>query len=104
MSFESGSSLARVYLFQNDLPDAHVAIEAALQYDVPMYNHNVTALHGIIALRQGDASAAHQSFMRAIVQADEILAKTPEFYSALDAKGLAVSGLLVIGNWGLVNG
>ena len=46
------------------------------------------------------AAAAHQSFMRAIAQADELLAKTPEYYEALDAKGLALSGLL-IGDWGL---
>ena len=46
--------LAQAYLFQNDLVNARATIEAALQYDVPENNHNASALHGIIALRQGD--------------------------------------------------
>jgi len=29
------------------------------------------------------------------VQADEILAKTPEYYDALDAKGLSICGLTI---------
>jgi len=86
-----------IALRQGDASAAHQsftrAIEAALQYDVPSNNHNATALHGIIALRQGDVSAEQQSFTRAIAQADEILAKTPEYYDALDAKGLALCGL-----------
>ena len=91
--------LAQAYLFQNDLVNARVTIEAALQYDVPIYNHNASALHGIIALQRGDEVAARGAFVRAIGQADEILSKTAEYYSALDAKGLAKCGLMVIGNW-----
>ncbi|MEP7134811.1 MAG: tetratricopeptide repeat protein [Chloroflexota bacterium] len=87
--------LAQAYLFQNDLVNVRATIEAALQYDEPENNHNATTLHGIITLRQGDTSAARQSFTRAIAQADEILAKTPEYYSALDAKGLALCGLIL---------
>ncbi len=98
---DARQGLAQVYLFQNDLVNARTTIEAALGYDVPRNNHNASALHGIIALRQGDASAARGAFVRAIGQADEILSKTAEYYSALDAKGLAECGLLVIGNWRL---
>ena len=57
------------------------------------YNHNATALHGIIALRQGERETAQEAFTKSIAQADEILAKTPDYYSALDAKGLALCGL-----------
>jgi tetratricopeptide (TPR) repeat protein len=85
-------SLAQTYLVQNDLVNAYASINAALQYDVPKYNHNVTALHGIIALRQGERATAGEAFMKSIAQADEILAKTPDYYSALDAKGLALCG------------
>jgi tetratricopeptide (TPR) repeat protein len=85
--------LAESYLIQNDLSNARDTVEPALQFDVAQNNHNATALHGIIALRQGDVSAARQAFTRAVAQADEILAKTPEYYSALDAKGLALCGL-----------
>jgi tetratricopeptide (TPR) repeat protein len=59
----------------------------------PKSNHNATALCGIIALRQGERATAQEAFTRAIAQADEILAKTPDYYDALDAKGLAVCGL-----------
>ncbi len=90
---ESRCGLAQVYLFQNDLVNARAIIEAALGYDVPQNNHNISALHGIIALRQGDEVTARGAFVRAIGQADEILSKTAEYYSALDAKGLALCGL-----------
>jgi tetratricopeptide (TPR) repeat protein len=89
--------LAQAYLFQNSLPKARATIEAALQYDVPENNHNASALHGIIALRQGEEVTARGAFVRAIGQADEILSKTAEYYSALDAKGLAICGLILAG-------
>jgi len=91
--------LAQIYLFQNDLVNARATIEAALQYDVPQNNHNATALHGIIALRQGERETAQEAFIKSIAQADEILAKTPDYYSALDAKGLALCGEVVSGKW-----
>lgn len=87
--------MAEAYLLQNDLVNARAAIAAALGYDVPQNNHNVSALHGIIALRQGDEVTARGAFVRAIEQADEILSKTAEYYSALDAKGLSICGLLI---------
>lgn len=89
----SRCGLAEAYLFKDDLVNARATIEAALQFDVPQYNHNASALHGIIALRQGDEVAAREAFVRAIEQADEILSKTAEYYDALDAKGLALCGL-----------
>ncbi len=99
VEFQKHLGIAQAYLFQNDLVNARATIEAALQYDVPENNHNASALHGIIALRQGDEVAARGAFVRAIGQADEILSKTAEYYSALDAKGIAKCGLMVIGNW-----
>jgi tetratricopeptide (TPR) repeat protein len=92
---ESSCALVQAYLLQNDLVNARATIEAALQYDVPENNHNASALHGIIALRQGDEVAARGAFVRAIGQADEILSKTAEYYSALDAKGLSICGLVL---------
>ncbi|HEY5731308.1 MAG TPA: TIR domain-containing protein [Anaerolineales bacterium] len=92
---EGRCGIAQACLFQNDLVNAHTTIEAALQYDVPQNNHNASALHGIIALRQGDEVTARGAFVRAIGQADEILSKTAEYYSALDAKGLALCGLTI---------
>jgi tetratricopeptide (TPR) repeat protein len=94
---EARSGLSQAYLFQNDLVNAYATIEAALQYDVNKDAYNVSALHGIIALRQGEEVAARGAFLRAIGQADEILSKTAEYYSALDAKGLALCGLILVG-------
>jgi tetratricopeptide (TPR) repeat protein len=87
--------LAKSYLFQTDLTNARTIIESALQYEVPQNNHNASTLHGIIALRQGDASTAHQAVTHSISQAAEILAKTFDYYDALDAKGLALCGLML---------
>jgi len=105
--------LAQAYLSQNDLVNARATIEAALGYDVPENNHNASALYGIILLRMRDLTGlpknrpeehvsiedlsglAADAFTRAIAQADEILSKTAEYYSALDAKGLSICGLLI---------
>jgi tetratricopeptide (TPR) repeat protein len=87
--------LAQAYLYKTEFIKARDAIEAALQYDVPENNHNTTALHGIIALRQGERETAQEAFTKSIAQADEILAKTPDYYDALDAKGLSICGLLI---------
>ena len=100
VQLEAYLGLTQIYLFQNDLINARATIEAALQYDVPQINHNASTLHGIIALRQGDGNTARQALTRANAQADEILAKTPEYYDALDAKGLALCGLLIV-DWRL---
>ncbi len=98
------NGLVEIYLFQNDLVNARATIEAALQYDAPENNHNASALHGIIALRQGERETAQEAFTKSIAQADEILAKTPDFYSALDAKGLALCGRAVDGEWKMEDG
>jgi len=68
------------------------AIEAQ-KFDEPKINHNVSLLVGIITLRLGNVSLARQVFADAITQTDELLSKTPNFYSALDAKGLGLCGL-----------
>jgi tetratricopeptide (TPR) repeat protein len=93
VQIEARWGFAQTYLFQNDLVYARATIEVALQCDAPQYNHNATALHGIIALRQGERETAQEAFAKSIAQADEILARTPEYYDALDAKGLALGGL-----------
>ncbi len=104
VQIEGRWAIAQAHLIQNDLVNARAMIEAALQYDVPQYNHNATALHGIIALRQGERETAQEAFAKSIAQADEILAKTPDFYSALDAKGLALCGKVVSGEWEVGSG
>jgi tetratricopeptide (TPR) repeat protein len=93
---ESSNTLATAFLFSENLTGALQVVQDAGKYDQPHYNFNISALFGIIALRQGDVSAARQAFTRAIAQADEILANTPDYYDAHDAKGLALCGLALI--------
>ncbi len=83
----------QIYLSQNDLDRACDTVITALKYHVPQYNHILSVLQGIVASRQGDEITACQAFACAINQADDMLAQTPEFYTALDAKGLALCGL-----------
>jgi tetratricopeptide (TPR) repeat protein len=87
--------LAYTYLLAGNLFSSKSTVEKAIGYDEPKNNHNASALHGIIALRQGDEVTARGAFLRAIGQADEILSKTAEYYSALDAKGLSICGLAI---------
>jgi tetratricopeptide (TPR) repeat protein len=88
-------NLARVFLFAQDLTQARTTAEAALKYDYPTNNHNISALFGVIALRQNDIQIARQAFQDAVSQAEQILNQTPQFYEALDAKALALAGLTV---------
>jgi len=91
-SFHNGH-LALAHLCAGDLPAARAAAETARQYDVPENNHYVLALLGIVALRQGEHAAAQEAFAAAVAQADALLAHTPQYYRALDSKGLALCGL-----------
>jgi tetratricopeptide (TPR) repeat protein len=88
--------LSEAYLFNEQIDEALINAQEAQKYDEPINNYNVTALHGIIALRQGERETAGEAFAKSIAQADEILAKTPEYYSALDAKGLALCGAAIL--------
>jgi hypothetical protein len=64
---------------------------------VPENNHNAFALLGIIALAQTDVAAGRTAFTNAIAHADALLARTPELYDALDARGIALCGLVLVG-------
>src|SRR5262245_50863066 len=82
--------LSEAYLLNERHDEALMHAREAQKFDQPRNNHNVSSLLGIILLRQGEMSAvreSHAAFTRAIAQADEILAKTPDYYEALDAKG-----------------
>jgi len=88
--------LAQAYLITDDLIQAYEAITEAQEYNVPRINHNIQALYGLILLRQNDSSNAAAVFDRAIFEANRIVSKTPNYYDALDAKGLALCGLSLI--------
>jgi tetratricopeptide (TPR) repeat protein len=85
--------LALAHFYNGDLNAARTAAETAREHDEPENNHNVRALLGVIALRQGDRGAARAAFTAAVDAADAILAQTAQYYDALDAQGLALAGL-----------
>jgi tetratricopeptide (TPR) repeat protein len=64
--------LAQARLYAGNLSGARAAIEAAGQYDDPQNNHNVAALRGVIALRQGQGEAAAQAFARRYSFSDRV--------------------------------
>ena len=94
---QGNRELALALLGLGDLPGARAAAEAARLCDVPMNNHNVLTLLGLIALRQGDHVAAAEAFEAAISHAGVMLERCDQNYEALDAKGLALAGLAMPG-------
>lgn len=90
---EARSSLAKVRLFLNELPAARQVAEAARAYDFPSNNANVSALLGVVLLRQGEAERARLAFKDAVAQADALLEHTADNFRALDTKALALCGL-----------
>ena len=85
--------IALAHFYLGNLPAAREAAETARRHDIPANNHNVLALLGVIALRQTDRPAAQEAFAAAVQQAEQMLAHSAQNYEALDAKGLALSGL-----------
>jgi tetratricopeptide (TPR) repeat protein len=92
----ANSYLARAYLLKGDLDLADTHIRTARQHDTPQNNHYAAALHGVIRLRQADRAYAQAAFEDAITHADQILGRTPKYYSALYTRALARAGLVVI--------
>jgi tetratricopeptide (TPR) repeat protein len=93
--FQKAASLclACAILYQGEIAAAREMAEAARQYDVPLSNHKTWAVLGVVALRQGDCSAAQEAFATALQQAGKLLTRSPQLYDALDTRGLALCGL-----------
>jgi tetratricopeptide (TPR) repeat protein len=95
---EARLGLAQANLYQSEFAAAREMAEAARQYNCPLSNHTISAVLGVAALRLGDVVAAREAFATALNQARELLARSPQFYAALDTKGLALCGLVLCGN------
>jgi tetratricopeptide (TPR) repeat protein len=89
----SRACLAEACLNNGDLAAARSAIGAARQVPEPTNDHVALALAGVIALRQGDHSAAQAAFTDAAAACDKLLAQAAQNYGALYARGLALCGL-----------
>ena len=90
---EARFGLALSLLYSGDLPAAYKVSKSARQYDLPLNNHNVLVLLEVIALRQGDHTAAKEAFAAAITSGDVLLDHSEKNYDALDTRGLALCGL-----------
>ena len=90
--------LAEANLYRGQLTAAHEMAEAAQQYNFPLGNHKIPAVLGVAALRQDDRNSAREAFATALHEADELLTRNPQFYQALDTKGLALCGLALCEN------
>jgi tetratricopeptide (TPR) repeat protein len=99
--------VALAHFYSGNLSAAREAAETARRHDVPENNHNVLTLLGVIEVRlaHNDAHETQKNFKRksdfapaeafaaAVQQAEQMLAHSAQNYDALDAKGLALSGL-----------
>jgi tetratricopeptide (TPR) repeat protein len=90
--------LAEANLYQRELAAAREMAEAGQQYNFPLSNHRIPAVLGVAAFCQGDRMAARQAFAAALYQAEELLKLNPQFYRALDSKGLALCGMALCEN------
>ena len=90
---EAHIGLALTGLLSGKLDDALAAARAARAANYVRHLPAILALEGTLCLRSGDDEAARASFAEAVQHADDQLEKTARLYSALDAKGLAFSGL-----------
>ena len=80
-------------LYTGDLAGARVAAEDARKHDVPLNNYYSAAVLGLVALRQGDRTAARAAFEESGRQADAMLGQCDVNFRAWLAKGLSAAGL-----------
>jgi len=95
---EGRSGLARVRLFQGALSSAREAAEAARTYDYTPNTADLSAILGVVLLREGTTEQARAAFSEAVVQADALLEQTSDNYHALDTKAIALCGLALLGD------
>jgi tetratricopeptide (TPR) repeat protein len=94
--------LALLNVYRDHVAEARDLVEAALTYDILKANHGTLALQGLVAIRQGDRTTAREAFHAAIEDASELIAVTPDRYTALDSKGFCLCGLALCGETGLI--
>jgi tetratricopeptide (TPR) repeat protein len=90
---EARFALALAQLYAGELAAACEAIDGARERDYPKNTAAAWAATGIIRLRHGETVAAGEAFQRGLAEADGLLALSGQNLSALDTKGLALSGL-----------
>lgn len=77
------------------LEESHRAIEPVLQTEYILHLLDILTVNGIVLLRQGKRKEAIRQFNATIAHADKLLKDTAQFYSAIEAKGVAACGLAI---------
>jgi len=84
-----------VFLLSDNLIDARETIEGALQVEAPSEKHVVSAMYGIVLLRQGNPQQAKQQFLQTITQTATLLNHCSQDIWALESQALAQCGLAI---------
>jgi tetratricopeptide (TPR) repeat protein len=90
--------LALAYLSTRAVLKAQGNAELACHKRTRAHSYDAFALLGVIALRLHDHAGADEAFGWAMGRAETALEDTPHNLAALDAKGLALSGLVLLGD------
>jgi tetratricopeptide (TPR) repeat protein len=86
-------SHALALLLAEELIDAYHEIEMSRKHDYPTSNAAMWTLMGIIQLRRGEPAEARNAFSKGLEEANGLLQKSDQNFSALDTRALALCGL-----------
>lgn len=98
VSYEARVDLAIVHLHSGNLEAAAKHAESAGAYDFPLQAQDAPLILGIIRLHQGKIDAARAALSEAIVAAEGLMKRNRRHGTALDARALAICGLVVSGD------
>ena len=87
--------LCIVFLLADNLINARDTIEEASQIDAPSEKHVVSAMYGIVSLRQGNHQQAKQHFLETLNHTETMLNHCSQDIWALECQALAQCGLAI---------
>jgi tetratricopeptide (TPR) repeat protein len=90
---EANFSYAQARLLTGEFTTARGAIETARIHDYPLNNAAMWTLMGIIQLREGETAESCEAFSQSLEEANVLLEKSDQNFSALDTRALALCGL-----------
>jgi len=93
---EAMRALALVRLAAGDLPAARAAAQNAVLDGVNLSSHAAWVIFGAITALAGERDVAADAFAKAAQHAERILERDSRLFAALDAKGLAHSGVALV--------
>lgn len=90
--------LVQLYLRKTEYQKALITVATTRRHDTLAENHRIEALLGLTLLRLDRDNAARDAFQAAIELAQELLSRTPNYYTAHQTLALSYAGLGVLGN------